>query len=90
MSIKISTTASPVPNVAISSRLEDPMFHTVLVENGGSCQASPALLLCAAGLTLCNGQCVNLASDPVNCGSCGNVCEAPGICSVGSCTVIPK
>jgi len=90
VSIEISTTASPVPNVAISSRLEDPMFHTILLENGGSCQASPALLLCAAGLTLCDGQCVDLNSSDANCGSCGNSCDATSDCTQGSCESIPQ
>jgi hypothetical protein len=33
---------------------------------------------CPTGLTRCGGECVDPASDPVNCGSCGNVCPWGG------------
>ena len=84
--IDITTTASPVPNVALSSRLEDPMFHTILSENGGSCQASQPVLSCPSGLTLCGTACVNLNTDPSNCGSCGTGCD--GTCAGGVCEII--
>ena len=32
---------------------------------------------CMTGTTDCDGRCVNLRSDPSNCGSCGNVCTEP-------------
>ena len=90
VSIAISTTASPVPNVAISSRLEDPMFHTILVENGGSCQASTPLISCGEGFTLCGTACVDLSSDNANCGSCGNACGLHAGCTQGACIEIPQ
>jgi hypothetical protein len=41
---------------------------------------------CPAGQTDCgNGQCVDLASDPNNCGRCGNVCAGEA-CRNGACT----
>ena len=42
-------------------------------------------LSCPAGLVLCNGSCVNLSTDPSNCGTCGNSCTAGQSCSNGSC-----
>ena len=33
---------------------------------------------CAAGQTCCGGHCVNTASDPQNCGSCGRACQYGG------------
>ncbi len=41
--------------------------------------------LCGSGLTVCNGQCVSLSSDPNNCGTCGHVCSAGATCCSGSC-----
>ena len=63
--------------------------------NGGTCGEKA----CAPGLMDCdnntnNGCETNLASDPNNCGFCGNSCSLPnatatcvgGVCRVGSCT----
>ncbi|MFT3706396.1 MAG: lamin tail domain-containing protein [Archangium sp.] len=41
---------------------------------------------CNAGMTLCNGVCVNLASSTANCGQCGNTCTAPQTCAAGTCS----
>ncbi len=41
---------------------------------------------CAAGLTLCSGVCVNVATDAANCGQCGTVCGSGLVCSSGTCT----
>lgn len=38
---------------------------------------------CGVGQQLCGGACVNLASDPANCGECANVCT--GACRFGRC-----
>lgn len=40
---------------------------------------------CPAGRTLCNGACVDAASDPSNCGGCGNACGPSATCSGGTC-----
>jgi len=40
---------------------------------------------CAAGLVACGGGCVDLASDPSHCGSCGTICPAAQTCSLGRC-----
>jgi hypothetical protein len=45
---------------------------------GGTCR-------CGAGLTCCTGICVNLATDPNNCGFCARVCADNG-CVNGACT----
>jgi hypothetical protein len=41
---------------------------------------------CTGTLTRCGGKCVNLAADPRNCGSCGNVCprSTPDCCATVS------
>lgn len=40
---------------------------------------------CAASTTLCGTTCVDLSTDPANCGSCGNRCVGSGACENGSC-----
>jgi hypothetical protein len=55
---------------------------------GDDCERdiNPAPPQCAGGLTKCGGVCVNLSSDPNNCGACGVRCP-PGwqSCSGGTC-----
>jgi hypothetical protein len=43
---------------------------------------------CDAGLTLCNGFCVDLLSDVVNCGSCEVVCGVGLTCQGGGCAEV--
>jgi hypothetical protein len=51
--------------------------------NGGStCQAG--VCACLAPKSGCGGSCVDLASDPKNCGTCGHDCLG-GTCSAGKC-----
>lgn len=45
------------------------------IENGTACSSG----------TCCNGTCVNLATDPSNCGRCGNVCLEGQTCCSGTC-----
>jgi Stigma-specific protein, Stig1 len=42
---------------------------------------------CPSGQTKCNGKCVDLATDPNNCGSCGHVCPygTNQLCCSGTC-----
>lgn len=40
---------------------------------------------CAAGLTDCGGECVDLTSNAGNCGACGVSCSLGGVCIGGSC-----
>jgi Flp pilus assembly pilin Flp len=45
--------------------------------------------LCSAGETDCSGTCVDLTSDPNNCGSCGTVCPPATPVCIGSVCTIP-
>lgn len=40
---------------------------------------------CAAGLTRCGTDCVDLGWDASNCGACGHACPAGGTCELGQC-----
>lgn len=40
---------------------------------------------CGDGLNLCDGICVDSVTDGLNCGSCGNVCQAGSSCVAGLC-----
>ncbi|MBI5531166.1 MAG: hypothetical protein HY898_00520 [Deltaproteobacteria bacterium] len=40
---------------------------------------------CPAGDTLCGVECVDLETDPSNCGGCGVACQASDVCGNGSC-----
>ncbi|MEW5896558.1 MAG: hypothetical protein AB1668_02605 [Nanoarchaeota archaeon] len=55
--------------------------------SSGKCTNNVCEAVCAPGLTLCNGQCVNLQTDKDNCGSCGTVCSNGQVCSNGACTL---
>jgi hypothetical protein len=59
-----------------------PVWVTAL----GACDATNAVVggSCAAGHTDCDGVCVEVVTDPDNCGACGHVC-ASGMCVGGSC-----
>ena len=50
---------------------------------GASCVAGGCQ--CPAGTSDCNGQCLNIATDPANCGSCGNVCAQGTTCQASAC-----
>jgi hypothetical protein len=40
---------------------------------------------CSAGLAECGGSCRDLATDPMHCGACGNVCARGQGCAAGVC-----
>jgi hypothetical protein len=50
------------------------------------CGAGPA---CASGQTCCNNTCVDVTSDPRNCGRCGALCRPGTMCAGGVCTIGP-
>jgi hypothetical protein len=57
--------------------------------SGQVCSAGACTVVCGAGLTNCGGTCVNLATDPTQCGRCGNACATPAnadrTCAAGAC-----
>jgi hypothetical protein len=60
--------------------------------NGGCC-TSPTAAVCggcnAIGQSTGGGTCTELASDPNNCGACGQVCQSNTTCMDGSCQAPP-
>jgi hypothetical protein len=41
---------------------------------------------CPTPLEQCGGQCVDVASDRLNCGGCGTICAPGNVCVQGGCT----
>ncbi len=60
----------------------------LLVDAGPGLDASPGIddadLVCAAPTIKCDGACIDVSSDPDNCGACNRVC-ASAICQAGHC-----
>lgn len=52
---------------------------------GGACMCGTGAA-CGAGQSCCDGACRTLATDPMNCGTCGNACPSGNVCIGGSCT----
>lgn len=52
---------------------------------GGPPSQRDAGMECPPGLVLCRGACVDLTSDPLNCGLCGRVCAGGVDCRLGVC-----
>jgi len=44
---------------------------------------------CAPGLVTCGPACVDLATDALNCGACGRLCDFGVACAAGRCAVPP-
>jgi hypothetical protein len=53
------------------------------LDGGGTCPGGPTV-------HDCSGTCVDTASDPSNCGACGNACGAGATCCSGGCNVTPS
>jgi hypothetical protein len=49
--------------------------------------ADAKALTCSTPQILCSGVCTNVATDPANCGACGEVCAAGQSCTSAVCTV---
>jgi hypothetical protein len=45
-------------------------------------------LSCVGGSTKCGTLCVDLQTDPANCGMCGNPCASGELCSAGQCALV--
>jgi len=55
------------------------LFLVTCSDNGGNGDE------CEDGLVLCDDECVDLNTDPDNCGKCGNVCGWDEVCRNGRC-----
>ncbi len=53
----------------------------------GTCAAGACGYTCNAGLSSCGGACVDLGTNPKNCGVCGHDCLG-GACAAGSCQAL--
>jgi hypothetical protein len=53
-------------------------FHCI---SAGYCGCLPGEVICGNN----NSHCLALASDPANCGACGNACAQGSVCSNGAC-----
>ena len=65
-----------------------------LLEQKCLCESPPVTTtVCASGLRPCYGRnglkCINTASDPLNCGTCSNVCLGDTVCKEGKCICNP-
>ena len=62
-------------------------------EGGGDAPHETGITCDAATAIVCNGECVDKATDPGNCGACGHTCGGPeagagkGVCVNGSCAL---
>ncbi len=45
-------------------------------------------LVCQGVQRACGGACVNVQTDPRNCGGCGGTCPAGNVCTAGSCRIV--
>lgn len=48
----------------------------------------PSAIICAGAQRACGGICVDLQSDPRNCGGCGSACPSGNTCTNGNCRVV--
>jgi hypothetical protein len=59
---------------------------------GTACSRGVCSSVCAAGLTFCNGRCVDLQTDRANCGACARACASTPLfltCNSGTCGFPP-
>jgi hypothetical protein len=47
--------------------------------------SGPDALVCAASERICDGACLDVASDEANCGDCGNICHGGEVCKNTAC-----
>lgn len=63
----------------------------VVAVGAGGCGKSGSVVggSCATGYTQCGSDCVDLTTDPENCGACGRACPAGVACAGGVCAGSP-
>ena len=70
-----------IPNVTVSpSSVVNLGTRTI-----GTCVPGLTQTICPVPNVMCNGVCVNPATDPRNCGNCGRACATGQTCSAGVC-----
>ncbi|HZZ84799.1 MAG TPA: hypothetical protein VFE30_09700 [Anaeromyxobacteraceae bacterium] len=63
---------------------ESMTFSNYVVVGGHSCKATSTQTACTSSCQCCGtAYCVDLATDPHNCGACGNDCGSTGFCAAG-------
>lgn len=64
-------------------------YKVTSANDGGSVSKSSQFRTrsCLSGTTRCGNACVNLQTDPANCGSCGHSCTPGLTCRTGQCVV---
>jgi collagen type VII alpha len=90
-SVGTCATVACAPFVCSSNACPTTCSSNLNCANGFSCSAGVCVAtgVCGAGLTNCSGACVNVATNPNDCGACGVVCTSGQACSNGSCTAAP-
>lgn len=78
------------PTTSTSATTDDASSEGGESSSGDDPDEPPPPLQCAPPLVACGGACVDLASDPSNCGQCGVVCvasNANAACAAGVCAM---
>ena len=71
---------------AMNRRRLEPLLALVVVAVAcGRAPPGPVVTTCPAGTVRAADACVDLATDPANCGAVGNRCATDQVCSAGAC-----
>jgi hypothetical protein len=65
-------------------------FLLVPLALASSCADPRSTPECEVGLSLCEGECVDSASDARHCGGCDNACPGSQVCRAGGCTELER
>lgn len=82
---KCTATLYALARVTPSRWLPFGLMLAFLAFAGCTKEASSAGQLCGAGLVNCGQGCTDVYANVSNCGSCGNACPDPLVCSKGAC-----
>jgi hypothetical protein len=55
---------------------------------GSNASGTGGATICPNGQALCGSSCVELQTDPTNCGACGTACSPDRTCTLGRCTLV--